>query len=176
MPISFQPISMPMFWLISESHRSGKIDQCQKKRPNTGEHSRPTVGGIGNDHPASGCCSNPDFPKAWRREFSRIFPNEKVKAIAYDHLIYRSFYKIDRVRCLHEARDIQLEGLFFYHYLLAVMCEDGLCCAFSANNTCNTGRGVSPEDGQKLTLNIAVYALRSTFGLLVDCSRWRPAA
>jgi hypothetical protein len=53
MPISFQPISMPMFWLISESHRSGKIDQCQKKRPNTGEHSRPTVGGIGNDHPLS---------------------------------------------------------------------------------------------------------------------------
>src|ERR1700722_9044515 len=28
---------------------------------------------------ASGCCTNPDFPKAWRREFSRIFPGEKVK-------------------------------------------------------------------------------------------------
>jgi hypothetical protein len=42
---------------------------------------------------------------------------------------------------------------------VAVMCEDGLCCAFSANNTCNAGKGVSPEDGQKLTLNIAVYAL-----------------
>ena len=108
---------------------------------------------------ASGCCSNPEFPKAWRREFTRIFPNEKVKAIAYDHLIYRAFYKIDRVRCLHEARDIQLEGLFYEGNLVAVMCEDGLCCAFSANNTCNTGRGVSPEDGQKLTLNIAVYAL-----------------
>jgi Domain of unknown function (DUF4159) len=108
---------------------------------------------------ASGCCSNPEFPKAWRREFSRIFPTEKVKAIAYDHLIYRAFYKIDRVRCLHEARDIQLEGLFYEGNLVAVMCEDGLCCAFSANNTCNTGRGVSPEDGQKLTLNIAVYAL-----------------
>jgi hypothetical protein len=42
---------------------------------------------------------------------------------------------------------------------VAVMCEDGLCCAFSANNTCNSGKGVSPEDGQKLALNIAVYAL-----------------
>src|SRR5881227_3175500 len=62
---------------------------------------------------ASGCCTNPGFPKAWRREFSRIFPNEKVKPIPYDHLIYRSFYKIDRVRCLNEARDIQLEGLFY---------------------------------------------------------------
>ena len=43
--------------------------------------------------------------------------------------------------------------------LVAVMCEDGLCCAFSANNTCNEGKGVSPDDGQKLALNIAVYAL-----------------
>ena len=108
---------------------------------------------------ASGCCTNPNFPKAWRREFSRIFPNEKVKPIPYDHLIYRSFYKIDRVRCLNESRDIQLEGLFYEGNLVAVMCEDGLCCAFSADNTCNEGKGVSPEDGQKLALNIAIYAL-----------------
>ena len=108
---------------------------------------------------ASGCCTNPNFPTAWRREFSRIFPNEKVRLIPYDHLIYRSFYKIDRVRCLNEPRDIQLEGLFYEGNLVGVMCEDGLCCAFSANNTCNEGKGISPEDGQKLTLNIAVYAL-----------------
>ena len=108
---------------------------------------------------ASGCCTSPGFPKAWRREFSRIFPTEKVKPIPYDHLIYRSFYKIDRIHCLHEPRDIQLEGLFYEGNLVAVMCADGLCCAFSANNTCNSGKGVSPEDGQKLALNIAVYAL-----------------
>ena len=108
---------------------------------------------------ASGCCTNPNFPKAWRREFSRIFPNEKVKAIPYDHLIYRSFYKIERVRCLQRTADIQLEGLYYQGNLVAVMCEDGLCCAFSANNSCNEGKGVSPEDGQKLALNIAVYAL-----------------
>jgi Domain of unknown function (DUF4159) len=69
---------------------------------------------------ASGCCTNPNFPKAWRREFGRIFPNEKVKPIPYDHLIYRSFYKIDRVRCQNEARDIQLEGLFYQGNLVAV--------------------------------------------------------
>jgi hypothetical protein len=108
---------------------------------------------------ASGCCTNPNFPKAWRREFSRIFPNEKVQPIPYDHLIYRSFYKIDRIRCLNEPRDIQLEGLFYQGNLVAVLCEDGLCCAFSASNTCNEGKGISPEDGQRLTLNIAVYAL-----------------
>ncbi len=108
---------------------------------------------------ASGCCTNPNFPRAWRREFSRLFPGENARPIPYDHLIYRSFYKIERVRCLNAPRDIQLEGLFFQGNLVAVMCEDGLCCAFSANNTCNEGKGISPEDGQKLTLNIAVYAL-----------------
>jgi hypothetical protein len=108
---------------------------------------------------ASGCCTNPNFPKAWRREFGRIFPNEQVKPIPYDHLIYRSFYKIERVHSLNESRDIQLEGLFYEGALVAVMCEDGLCCAFSANNTCNEGKGLSPEDGQKLALNVAVYAL-----------------
>src|SRR5438876_1985894 len=25
---------------------------------------------------SSGCCNSPDFPKAWRREFNRIFTNE----------------------------------------------------------------------------------------------------
>ncbi|MDB6028363.1 MAG: hypothetical protein JWM68_4586 [Verrucomicrobiales bacterium] len=107
----------------------------------------------------SGCCTNPEFPKAWRREFTRIFGGESVKALPYDHLIYRSFYKIDRVKCLDKPRDIQLEGLFYQGNLVAVMCEDGLCCAFSANNTCNDGKGVSTDDGQKLALNIAIYAL-----------------
>jgi hypothetical protein len=108
---------------------------------------------------ASGCCTNPNFPAAWRREFGRIFANEAVRPIPYEHLIYRSFYKISRVRCLNENRNIQLEGLFYEGNLVAVMCEDGLCCAFSASNRCNEGKGVSPDDGQKLALNIAVYAL-----------------
>ncbi|MCX6925865.1 MAG: DUF4159 domain-containing protein, partial [Verrucomicrobia bacterium] len=108
---------------------------------------------------ASACCDRPGFPKAWRREFSRVFPNEKVKPIPYEHLIYRSFYKIDRIRCRHEPRDIQLEGIFYQGNLVAVMCDDGLCCAFSENNTCNPAKGISPEDGKKLALNIAVYAL-----------------
>ena len=107
----------------------------------------------------SGCCTNPGFPKAWRREFSRIFAGEKVQPLPYDHLIYRSFYKIDRVRCQNENRDIQLEGLYCNGNLVAVMGEDGLCCAFSADNSCNRGKGVSVEDGKRLALNIAVYAL-----------------
>jgi len=108
---------------------------------------------------ASGCCTNPNFPKAWRREFSRLFLNEKVKVIPYDHLIYRSFYTIPRIKSLHENRDIQLEGLFVQGRLVAVLCEEGLCCSFSMSNRCNAGKGVPPEDGQKLALNIAVYAL-----------------
>ena len=107
----------------------------------------------------SGCCTNPDFPKAARREFARIFPGEKVAELPYVHPIYRSFYRVGNIRSLHENKEIHLEGLTWQGRLVMVMCEDGLCCAFSMANRCNAGKGVSPEDGQKLALNIAVYSL-----------------
>jgi len=108
---------------------------------------------------ASGCCTNPGFPRAWRRELSRLFPQEVVRTLPYDHPIYRVFYRVSSIRNLHENREIYLEGLFHEGRLVAVICEDGLCCAFSMDNQCNVGHGVSPEDGKKLALNIAVYAM-----------------
>ena len=107
----------------------------------------------------SGCCTKPKFPRAWRREMNRLFPNETVRKLPYDHPIYQAFYRIDRVRSLHQKRDVHLEALFWEGRMVAVLCEDGLCCAFSANNRCNVGRGITPEDGKKLALNIAVYAM-----------------
>jgi hypothetical protein len=108
---------------------------------------------------ASGCCTNPAFPSAWRREMARVFPGEKVQPLEYDHAVYRAFYHISEVRNLHENRLVRLEGLFFEDRLVAVMCENGLCCAFARDNACNRGRGVSPEDGRRLAINIAVYAM-----------------
>lgn len=108
---------------------------------------------------ASGCCTNPAFPTAWRREMNRLYPNESVRKLPYDHPVYRSFYRIDRVRSLHRNQNVYFEGLFIEDRLVAVICEDGLCCAFSADNSCNVGRGISPEEGKKLALNLAVYAM-----------------
>ena len=107
----------------------------------------------------SGCCNSPGFPAAWRREFSRIFPGEQVRKIPYDHLIYRSFYKINEIKALDKGTDIYLDGLFHNGELVAVMCEDGLCCSFAMGNECNSGHGVPSEEGKKLALNIAVYSL-----------------
>ena len=107
----------------------------------------------------SGCCTNPEFPRAWRREMARLFPGTDTKVIPYDHSIYRSFYRIEQVRSLHRNVDVHFEGLFYQDRLVSVMCEDGLCCAFSMENRCNVGRGVSPEDGRQLALNLAVYAM-----------------
>lgn len=115
--------------------------------------------GHGGFYFASGCCTNPRFPQAWRREFSRLFPGEAVKPLPYDHLIYRCFHTVTHIKSLHEKKDIYLEGLIHEGRLVAVLCEEGLCCAFSMANRCNEGKGVSPEDGQRLALNIAVYAL-----------------
>ena len=107
----------------------------------------------------SGCCTNPAFSKAWRREMQRVFTNQSIKQMPYEHPIYRAFYRVDQVRSLHTNQDVFLEGLYYNDRLVAVMCENGLCCAFAANNSCNVGRGISPADGKKLALNIAVYAM-----------------
>ena len=107
----------------------------------------------------SGCCNAPGFPIAWRREFSRIFPGDPVQKIPYDHIIYRTFYKLEKLRALDKNEDIELDGLFYQDQLVAVMCEDGLCCSFSMNNACNAGHGLAPEDGRQIALNIAVFAL-----------------
>ncbi len=108
---------------------------------------------------ASGCCTNPGFPIAWRREFSRIFPGETVKRLSYDHLIYRSFYKLEKIRTIQEQKEVYLEGLSFQGSLVGVMCEEGLCCSFAMANNCNDGRGIEPNEGKKIALNIAVYSL-----------------
>jgi hypothetical protein len=90
---------------------------------------------------------------------SRVFAGEAVRPIPYDHLLYRSFYRMERIRSANGGRDVQLEGLIHQGDLVAVIGEDGLCCSFSMNNSCNRGRGVVPEDAKKIALNIAVYAL-----------------
>jgi hypothetical protein len=107
----------------------------------------------------SGCCTNPEFPQAWRREMKRIFPGTETKVIPYDHRLYRSFYRIESVRSLHRNVDVHFEGLFYEGRLVSALCEDGLCCSFSMENRCNVGRGISPEDGRRLALNLAVYAM-----------------
>lgn len=108
---------------------------------------------------ASGCCTNPAFPAACRRELSRILPGEKIKKIEYDHPIYRSFYRITKIPVQGRSEEVYLEGLFFEGNLVAVLCEEGLCCSFAMDNSCNSGRGIAPELGRQIALNIAVYSL-----------------
>jgi len=37
--------------------------------------------------------------------------------------------------------------------------EEDLCCSFAMANNCNAGRGIEPNEGKKIALNIAVYSL-----------------
>jgi hypothetical protein len=108
---------------------------------------------------ASGCCSSPGFPIAWRREMNRVFPGESVRKIPYDHLIYHTFYNIEHLPNLETHQDILLDGLFHNGELVAVMCQDGLVCSFAMGNECNAGHGIDPDSARKLALNIAVYSL-----------------
>lgn len=114
---------------------------------------------------ASGCCDKREFPISMRQELSRLFEGTSFKRRArfqrmpYDHLIYRIQHPVEKVTSLNRKTDIYLEGLFFDGRLVAVLCDEGLCCSFSMGNRCNRGRGVPPEVGPPLAVNIAIYAL-----------------
>lgn len=114
---------------------------------------------------ASGCCDKPDFPISMRRELSRLFEGPlfrgraRFERMPYDHLIYRIQHTVEKVTSLNRKRDIYLEGLFLDGRLVAVLCDEGLCCSFSMGNRCNKDRGVPPELGPPLAVNIAIYAL-----------------
>jgi hypothetical protein len=108
---------------------------------------------------ASGCCSHTGFPTAWRRELARVFPGATPVRLEYSHPIYRSMHRIDRVASTHEPRNVYLEGISYRKHLVAVLCSDGLCCAFSMGGKCDPKRGINEDDGKKLALNIAIYAL-----------------
>ena len=114
---------------------------------------------------ASGCCDRREFPISMRRELTGLFEGQpsarraKFERMPYDHLIYRIQHTVERVTSLNRKTDIYLEGLFFDGRLVAVLCDEGLCCSFSMGNHCNKDRGVPPEIGPRLAVNIAIYAL-----------------
>ena len=71
------------------------------------------------------------------QDLARIFPDTAPVRLEYSHPIYRSLHHIDRIPCLHEDRNVYVEGLTYRNHLVAVMCSDGLCCtsAWAASAT-----------------------------------------
>ncbi len=52
----------------------------------------------------------PRFPHRLAPGNDRVYPGESVQKIPYDHLIYHSFYSLDRVENIETHQDILLDG------------------------------------------------------------------
>ena len=104
------------------------------------------------------------FDRSVRRELGRIFPDQPLARIPDGHVIYKSFYLLDR----HGGRvptHAYLEGLFVENRLAVVLCANDLAGAMARNEfgeweyDVGAGGSTTREMSFRLGLNWVMYAL-----------------
>ena len=100
--------------------------------------------------------------KSFRREISRVFPDQELQPIPNDHHIYNCYYDLDGLPKIHEHDGEPAQGFGLFH--------DGRMIVFYAYSA-DIGDGledsrVHPDDtpavrelASKMAVNIAVYVL-----------------
>ena len=104
------------------------------------------------------------FHQAIKREFARILPRATFKRIPLDHVLYKTFYLIDR----HGGRvnsQAYLEGIYIQDRLAVILTANDLAGAISRDQfggwEYNVGSGgkTAREMTFRLGINILMYAL-----------------
>lgn len=107
---------------------------------------------------ASAGCSDPDWTRSFRNEMNKVFPGNKMKVIPLNHPIYRTVYKVDSTKTIHDSRGANLEGLFYKDRIVLVFSPDGLNDTSHAENCCCCG-GDEIAQSEYMNVNILAYAL-----------------
>jgi hypothetical protein len=116
---------------------------------------------------ATACCGNPSFTRTFEREMKRVFPNQELKPIPREHLVYRSLFPLTTIHCLQGAdgsnkQDLPtpLSGLELDGRLAVVFSPQALTCGWASSGTCiESCRRIAPDDARKIAANVAVYSL-----------------
>lgn len=104
------------------------------------------------------------FMKSVEREFKRILPDKKLAPIPKDHVLYKSFYLIDKPLGRVEVA-ARLRAVFDEDRLLAVVSPNDLMGAWARDNFGNWRYSVSPGGEQqremafRMGINFVMYAL-----------------
>jgi hypothetical protein len=107
---------------------------------------------------ASAGCSSKAFDRAFRRTMKAVFEDKPLKKIPMDHPLFRTVYKIERLKLSHPAEEPRLEGLEIKGKLVVVYSPHGLndtahtagCCCCGGNEIANS---------LQVNVNAFVYAL-----------------
>jgi len=104
------------------------------------------------------------FEQAVRRELRRIFPDQALERVAPDHVIYKSFYLVDRHGGRSSVRPY-LEGIFVEGRLAVIFSSNDLAGAMARDEygewdyDVGIGGDAVREVSFRLGVNLVMYAL-----------------
>jgi hypothetical protein len=107
---------------------------------------------------ASAGCSNKDWDNAFRREMKKVMEGNMIKKVPDDHAIFRTVFRLDKMKLSHSQGEASLEGVEYNGRLVAIYSGQGL------NNTANTSGccccgGNEIANSLEVNVNIVAYAL-----------------
>ena len=104
------------------------------------------------------------FDRSVRRELSRVWPDASLARIPNDHVLYQSFFLLDRHGGRVPAKPY-LEGIFIDNRLAVVLSSNDLAGALSRDEfgqwqfDLGPGESVTREVSFRLAINLLMYAL-----------------
>jgi len=107
---------------------------------------------------ASAGCSSKDWDHAFRREIKAVFKDQKLGELKMDHPLFKSFYKIPKLKLHSEAPGAALWGLELGGRVVLVYSPHGLNDTANTEGCCCCG-GNEIENSQQVNINVLVYAL-----------------
>jgi hypothetical protein len=108
---------------------------------------------------ASAGCSDPQWVRAFRAEFARVFPGQQLARLKMDHPLFRTVYKIDSLPTTHSRPGgATLEAYTVKGKIVLIFSSDGLNDTEHAENCCCCG-GDEIARSEFVNVNVLAYAL-----------------
>ncbi len=105
---------------------------------------------------ASAGCSNELWDDSFREEIKKIFPEQPLTKIEFNHPLFNMIYNIKRLET--KIEDAHLEGIIINSKLVVVYSPDGLNDTQTMHGCCCCG-GNEIKNSQQVNSNIIIYAL-----------------
>lgn len=106
---------------------------------------------------ASAGCSSEAWDRAFRREMTALFPEQRLERIGLEHPVFHTVYDVDALAAKHGAPR-PLEGISLGGRLGVLYSQDGLNDTQHTQGCCCCG-GNELTNSEQLNVNILAYAL-----------------
>lgn len=107
---------------------------------------------------ASASCSNEAWRGAFEREIKRLFGNDSLKDIPFDHDIFKTVFTIKDLKLAKSTGQSRLQGVTLKNKIVVVYSPDGLNDTSHTEGCCCCG-GNEIQNSMELNANILAYAL-----------------